>query len=141
SSDKNSASSPIPHARTALGFVPGTAENPQGYTVSRSGREFMPRNRSKTGRISPDQIKLPKILSPLFALLARPRTAFGDEDISCVTEVAYSKLRCESSAGAMIIFFFGLVCGAGRETDVSSLSSFATIVFARSITLRGRPPR
>ncbi len=51
----------------------------------------------------------------------------------------HSKLSCESSAGVTVIFFFGLACGAGRETVASSLSSFARIVFARSITLSGRP--
>jgi hypothetical protein len=35
-----------------------------------------------------------------------------------------------------VIFFFGLARGAGSETHVSSLSSFARIVFARSMTLR-----
>lgn len=57
--------------------------------------------------------------------------------ISVFAEVVHSKLSCESSAGVIVIFFFGLACGAGSETAVSSLSNFARIVFARSMTLKG----
>jgi hypothetical protein len=38
----------------------------------------------------------------------------------------------------MMIFFFGLAWGAGSETEVSSLPSFARIVFAQSMTVKGQ---
>ena len=56
----------------------------------------------------------------------------------CATQ---RKFNCASSAGVTEIFFFGFAWGvaAGSVTVVSSLSSFPRIVFARSITLNGRP--
>jgi hypothetical protein len=58
-----------------------------------------------------------------------------DVDVSDSDALAHeSKFSCES-----VIFFFGLARGAGSETDASSLSSSARMVFARSTTLSGRP--
>jgi len=52
----------------------------------------------------------------------------------------HSKSICESSVGVTVIFFFGLACGAaGRVTLTSSDSSWVRMVFARSMTDKGRP--
>ena len=56
----------------------------------------------------------------------------------------YSRLSCESSAGLTEIFFWGRAFGVvadGNSMLVSSLSSLARIVLARSMTEIGKPAR
>lgn len=76
--------------------------------------------------------------SPSLRDIAGTRGAKNLRDRRVNTLTSHSKPSCESSLSTVVLFFFGWGCGTGKETGVSSRSSFARIVVARSMTLSGR---